>query len=331
MQFQKTLTISIAAYNVEGTIRRTLDSLIDENIIDDIEIFVVDDGGNDKTLDIAREYAEKYPRSVFPVHKENGGYGSTINYSIQHATGKYFKQLDGDDWLIKDNITEFIGILKKVNSDCVITEVADYNEPSGVMEMHAKHTNSTPGEHLFSDTNIDSILTMHGTTIRTDILQENVIRIIENCFYSDTELVVFPMAFMDTYYLWKRPLYVYVTGSEGQSMSINGIRKHYQDHDKVFWELVDSYNRLPSDAANKRDLVFKRLKKEAYIHFRFLLLLNINLKRYKELRAFCVRIKRELPKLYYEVKGENAKMKILWNTGYLAYPLFAFITKKKYG
>ncbi|MCD7790137.1 MAG: glycosyltransferase family 2 protein [Bacteroides thetaiotaomicron] len=79
----KILTTSIAAYNVENYIRRTNDSLIDEEIIDDLEILVVDDGGKDNTLKIAQEYVEKYPKSIFPVHKENGGYGFTINTSTE--------------------------------------------------------------------------------------------------------------------------------------------------------------------------------------------------------------------------------------------------------
>lgn len=330
MQYHKTLTVSIAAYNVENTIRRALDSLVDQKNIDDIEIFVVDDGGKDGTLDIAREYARKYPTSVFPVHKENGGYGSTINYSIQHATGKYFKQLDGDDWLITENLSELISILKAIDSDCVITEVADYKESSGRMEVHAKYTNLQSGEYSFSDTILDPILTMHGTIIRTDILKENGIKLIEKCFYSDTELVVFPMAYMNSFYLWKYPLYVYVTGREGQSMSFAGIKKHYQDHDKVFWELIDSYKTLPLKADNKRRLVFKRLKKEAYIHFRFLLQLDINSEHCRELKTFCGRIKWEMPDLYNEIKCENKKMRILWKTGYVTYPIFAVITRKKY-
>ena len=33
------------------------------------------------------------------ISKENGGHGSTINRGIQEAKGKYFKVVDGDDWV----------------------------------------------------------------------------------------------------------------------------------------------------------------------------------------------------------------------------------------
>ena len=64
----KLLTISIAAYNVEEYIRNTLDSLIVPEILDKLEVFIVDDGGNDDTLQIAREYEAKYPETFHAVH-----------------------------------------------------------------------------------------------------------------------------------------------------------------------------------------------------------------------------------------------------------------------
>ena len=44
----KTLTISIAAYNVEKTLEKTLSSLNDQRFLDDIEVLIVDDGSKDK-------------------------------------------------------------------------------------------------------------------------------------------------------------------------------------------------------------------------------------------------------------------------------------------
>ena len=76
----KLLTISIAAYNVGKFLKKTLDSLCcNEEIRELVEVLVQDDGSNDDTFEIARQYEEKYPTMVKAIHKENGGYGSTIN------------------------------------------------------------------------------------------------------------------------------------------------------------------------------------------------------------------------------------------------------------
>ncbi|WP_303016608.1 glycosyltransferase family 2 protein [Holdemania massiliensis] len=330
MAFEKLLTVSIAAYNVEGTIQRALDSLLQPEIVDKIEIFVVDDGGIDNTIDIAKKYSKKYPKTVFPIHKENGGYGSTINYSIEKAKGKYFKQLDGDDWFISENFIEFVKLLEIINSDCILTDVVDYNANTCVQVINEKYSSMNEGNYYFSDTKLEAVLTMHGTTLKTSVLKENKIRIIEHCFYSDTELVVLPMQYLDTFYIWKKPLYVYVSGSEGQSMSIAGIRKHYKDHDKVFWELVNAYCKICISEVNKRDLVFARIKKEAIIHFKFLLLLDISNKHFIELKNFGNRIKYHFSELYYVLIKERRMIRIMWGTNYLTYPLLSKKIKREY-
>ena len=97
-------------------------SLICPDCIDALEILVVDDGGTDETMSIVQEYEKKYPNSVFGIHKENGGYGSVINTSIRRATGKYFKQLDGDDWFETENLPEFIELLRSIDVDYVFIE-----------------------------------------------------------------------------------------------------------------------------------------------------------------------------------------------------------------
>ena len=127
----KVLTISIAAYNVEKYIRQALDSLLIKDI-DKLEILVEDDGGTDGTADIVKEYEKKYPNSIKLVHKENGGYGSTINKSIGIATGKYFKQLDGDDWYDKSNLQKLVNILEKINSDVVYSPYVEVYEKNNL-------------------------------------------------------------------------------------------------------------------------------------------------------------------------------------------------------
>ena len=85
---EKILTITIPSYNVEKYLQQTLDSFIDDEILNDIEVLVVDDGSKDRTATIGKAYEEKYPDTFRVISKENGGHGSTINRGIQEAKGK---------------------------------------------------------------------------------------------------------------------------------------------------------------------------------------------------------------------------------------------------
>ena len=57
----KVLTVSIAAYNVSGVIEKCLFSFSECKRLNEIEIIVVDDGSQDDTAAIVKEYARRYP------------------------------------------------------------------------------------------------------------------------------------------------------------------------------------------------------------------------------------------------------------------------------
>ena len=113
----KILTVSVAAYNVEKYLDQTLASLNDARFLNDIEVLVVDDGSMDGTADIALKYQAMAPDSFKYIAKENGGHGSTINKGLELAHGKYFRVLDGDDWVVRNGFAEYIYRLKQSDAD----------------------------------------------------------------------------------------------------------------------------------------------------------------------------------------------------------------------
>ena len=79
-----------------------------------IEVLIINDGSTDNTACIAARYPEKYPEIFRLVNKENGGHGSAVNCGISEAKGKYFKTVDGDDWVDTGALRELID-LKDLN------------------------------------------------------------------------------------------------------------------------------------------------------------------------------------------------------------------------
>lgn len=53
---------------------------------------------------------------------KNAGPGSTVNSGIKHATGKYFRMVDGDDWVNTAQMGAFLDILEKTNADMVCAD-----------------------------------------------------------------------------------------------------------------------------------------------------------------------------------------------------------------
>ena len=316
---EKLLTVSVAAYNVAEYIRGTLDSVIHPDCIDAIEILVVDDGGTDETLSIVKEYEDKYPNSVFGIHKENGGYGSVINTGIRRATGKYFKQLDGDDWFETENLPAFLELLRSIDADYVVTPMRMVNESDG-SEVVRDYFEAVPeGTYSFDEMDFQKISPMHCSCFRTKLLQEHDITITEHCFYTDVELVNRPVPYLNTICIFHKPIYVYRVGREGQSVSKTGIRKHYKEHEKVFWNLLEIYRSLPVDMTAKRQFVRQRLVKETAAQMKYYCYLKHGKGPHGELKVFGSRLKQETPEILEAAICYSRFVKLMVKSNYFAY------------
>ncbi|MCD7862157.1 MAG: glycosyltransferase [Lachnospiraceae bacterium] len=104
----------VPIYNAEAYLRRCLNSLIREDLLDQYEILLVDDGSTDHSAEICKEYVDKYS-NVRYFHKENGGCSSARNDALSRAQGKYLAFVDADDYITPEF---FSCMLEAVRLDC---------------------------------------------------------------------------------------------------------------------------------------------------------------------------------------------------------------------
>ena len=144
------------------------------------------------------------------------------------------------------------------------------------------------------------------------------------------ELVNLPLALINSFTVWHRPVYVYRLGREGQSMSVTGIRKHYKDHEKVFWKLLELYKRMPDAEPLKRKLLRNRLKKEIAAHFKYCCMLETSRTSYREIKSFGRKLEKEAPEIMAEARAYSRFVKMLSGTKYMLYPVASVYYGKKY-
>ncbi len=94
------ISIVVPVYNAEKTLRRCVNSLINQTH-KNIEIILVDDGSRDSSLEICKLY-EAADHRIKVISKENGGVSSARNIGIMAAVGKYIMFCDSDDWVEAD-------------------------------------------------------------------------------------------------------------------------------------------------------------------------------------------------------------------------------------
>ena len=99
---QPKVSIIVPIYNVEEYISKCLTSL-ENQTFKNIEIWAVSDGSPDNSAQIVKRYQKKFD-NIKLIEKENGGYGSVLEYCINNIKTEYFLICDPDDWLSDDCI-----------------------------------------------------------------------------------------------------------------------------------------------------------------------------------------------------------------------------------
>ncbi|OHS87496.1 glycosyl transferase family 2 [Streptococcus sp. HMSC34B10] len=95
------LSIIVPVFNVEGYLKRALDSILLQLSSITYEILLIDDGSSDKSGAICDEYQSHFP-NVFVSHIENNGVAEARNLGISLSRGNYLYFMDPDDFLSDD-------------------------------------------------------------------------------------------------------------------------------------------------------------------------------------------------------------------------------------
>ncbi len=104
------LSIIIPAYNVEGTLRECLESVLSQHV-DDMEIILVDDGSTDNTAEICDEFGIR--DNIKVIHQENAGLSEARNAGLELAEGELITFVDSDDYLEPNTYPRLIGIMER--------------------------------------------------------------------------------------------------------------------------------------------------------------------------------------------------------------------------
>lgn len=310
---QKLLTISIAAYNVEKYIRKGLDSIVNADRQNYIEVYVIDDGGTDGTLEIAREYERKYPDTFRTVHKENGGYGSTINYGIKHAVGKYFKQLDGDDWFDSEHLGKFVDGLRGSDSDVIVTPYYRCMEGGGVEKVDVVGGYESGVDYEIKKLRLEKTIGMWTIAYRTRMLKSSGLRLPAHCLYTDQLYSAIPLfAHAKTLRFADCPIYCYRIGREGQSVSRESRIKHVGDKIRVNDILYDFYEEQKANGNEGIDNILRLAAWYSRGIPKVCLLAPINSETVRNIAAYDQMLRKRHPDIY-DMAG-NRKMGPIANT-----------------
>lgn len=292
----KTLSISVAAYNMEKLIRQNLDSFVSSPAAQDVEVLVVNDGSKDSTAEIVREYERRFPGIVRLIDQPNAGPGSTVNRGLEHAQGKYFRMVDADDW-VDAGFAEYVQALKETSADMVLTDYTMVDDKTGEQRL-CRVDGIAAGQTLDFDGVCGGLLpVMHAVTYRTQLLKDNGIRLF-NGFYTDMQYLLFPAPFVQTVLYVPCNVYMYRVSLTGQSMSAASMQRNIGMHTDVLFSLLSLYNDVRSARPAVADYILRRAVIMAGAQLGTLLSFAPSRAKKQELFAFFARMKAECADVY---------------------------------
>lgn len=110
-------TIITPSFNSKATISCTLESVLNQTV-QDYEYLIIDGGSTDGTVELLKEYMDKFSGKMkYWSEKDNGIYDA-MNKGILKAKGKIIGIINSDDWYEKDALENVIN--SDTSEECLI-------------------------------------------------------------------------------------------------------------------------------------------------------------------------------------------------------------------
>ena len=212
----KKISIIVPVYNVEKYIKKCLDSLISQSIIEYIKIILINDGSKDNSEKIILEYLNKYPQHIEYYKKENGGLSSARNLGIDKCNTDYIGFVDSDDYIDKNMFEKLYKNITKENADISICNLKKCDLNGNLISYDKFNMKGvlTKEEATIAILNGNLSCYAWNKLYRTDIFKRNRIKYPVGRLYEDIPTIYKLVQYSNLISIIDEPLYYYVQHNE---------------------------------------------------------------------------------------------------------------------
>ncbi len=241
------LSVIIPVYNTGKYLPKCLDSILNQSI-DDFEVIVVNDGSKDNSVDIIKEYVEKYKDKIVFLDKKNGGQGSARNLAIKHAKGEYIGFVDSDDFIDSNMYEKMYEVAKNNKSDIVICNTTDFYEKDNSEEVVKLDFKSNVSNE---EAIIKCVPCILNKIYKKDLLTKSKFTFNESIWYEDLSYSIIMLMIAKKINFIEDPFYYYLHRNSS-TMNNNNAQKNLN--------IIKAYDELVKYA--KDNNLYKKYKDE---------------------------------------------------------------------
>lgn len=122
---QPLVSVLVPIYNVEKYIERCARSIF-EQAYENLEIIFVNDCTPDNSVGVLRKVLAEYPNRIAQTQiinqEKNLGLAGARLTGLKTSTGKYIQNIDSDDYIDKNMISEMVALAEQENADITICD-----------------------------------------------------------------------------------------------------------------------------------------------------------------------------------------------------------------
>lgn len=246
---QMKYSVIIPVYNAQKTLKRCLDSLLNQKR-EEVEIILINDGSVDDSGKIIDEYRSKF-ENIKSITQENSGVSAARNKGLEIAEGTYITFVDSDDYVSADYFRAMDEAGEQEDSDLIVfakdIEGKGIDEGALYRKMCAAESLEEKRKVLLSSR---IIFQPPYKRFKREIIEKARLRFIKGMYVGEDFNFCFSyMLECNTIKMEYRKIY-YIDVSENESLS----RKYRADIDRqLYWEMNEAVKTVDNSRLSSRE------------------------------------------------------------------------------
>lgn len=143
------VSLITVCFNSEETIRTTIESVLNQTY-PNIEYIIVDGLSKDNTLEIVREYDEKFNEKGYTyrvISEKDDGLYDAMNKGIRLATGELIGIINSDDWYEPIAVETAVSAYKEESYDMFYADMNVIKSNGNITVKHSKRDRFPTSRH----------------------------------------------------------------------------------------------------------------------------------------------------------------------------------------
>lgn len=264
------VSLILTAYNAEGFIARTLQSVLAQTY-KDIEVIVVNDCSTDNTEKVIKDMALKDDRIRYYRNEVNVGSGLSRRKAISKIKGEYMTFLDHDDLLKPDAIETMVNAIQSNDVDVIAQGIIITDEDGNIIEERIPKKSIFEGFDKFKKKEVDIMRFMNPMLIKSSLWDQ--VQYSHRRFIEDTQTLVQILWYANKVMTIPYAGYYYVQKDTSLCHTTKGIKYDIakalciKDIMLFFRDKVDEYSN-PADFLSQCEKVFSALTESDFIMYK---------------------------------------------------------------